>query len=124
MPDDNTKDLLGQAGIWLGGGGALAALGVLLRGVLTGSLGQEKEVRDSLATENKRLAVDLSAERDESSQLRQDIRQLSRMHLYMLNGRAEARAALNALEKLQGLPITAWPPDPPETLNTPAGGPP
>lgn len=124
MPDDNTKDLLGQAGVWLGGGGILAGLGVLLRGLITGSLGQEKELRGDLAAEVKRLAVDLSAARDEIDELRQDIRRLSRMYLHVLTTRAEARASLNALERVQGLPLTVFAADPPETLNSPAGGPP
>ncbi|AZI45352.1 hypothetical protein EHF33_20800 (plasmid) [Deinococcus psychrotolerans] len=61
MPDESTKDLLGQAGVWLGGGGILAGLGVLLRGLITGSLGQEKEVRDSLATRNESLQKERDA---------------------------------------------------------------
>jgi len=95
----------------------------LLKSWISGIGPQEKELRGDLATEVKRLGVDLSAARDEIDELRQDIRRLSRMYLHVLTTRAEARAALNALERLQGLPLTPFTPDPPETLNAP-GGPP
>ena len=49
MPDEVSKNAFDQAGVWLGGGGVAALLGVLLRGFLTGALGQEKDVREGLA---------------------------------------------------------------------------
>ncbi|AWT34596.1 hypothetical protein DM785_02765 [Deinococcus actinosclerus] len=57
MADEPTKDALGTAMTWLGGGGALAAIGVLIKGFVTGTAGQEKEIRDALAEENARLRV-------------------------------------------------------------------
>lgn len=49
MPDEPSKNAFEQAGIWLGSGGIVATLGVLLRGFFTGALGQDKEVREGLA---------------------------------------------------------------------------
>ena len=55
MADDQTRDALSTAATWLGGTGVLAAVGVFLKGVLTGATGQEAEVRKALQEENKRL---------------------------------------------------------------------
>ena len=116
MPDEPTKDVLGNAVTWLGGTGVLAGLGVLLRGLLSGAVAQEKEMREDLRVEVKRLRDDLSSAQDEIDELREDVKRLSRMYLHVLSGRAEARVALNALEKAQGMTPTDWPPDPPESL--------
>lgn len=101
---------------WLGGTGALAGLGVLLRGLLSGAVAQEKEMREDLRLEVKRLRDDLNTTQDEIDDLREDVKRLSRMYLHVLSGRAEARVALNALEKAHGMTPTDWPPDPPESL--------
>ena len=55
MADEQTKDALSTAATWLGGTGVLAAVGVFLKGLLTGVTGQEKEIREALQEENKRL---------------------------------------------------------------------
>ena len=95
MADDSTKDALGTAATWLGGTGALAAFGVFLKGVLTGSTGQEAEVRKALQEENKRLGA-----RAQSALEWQDL---------CLKARREA-------EKL-GYDASRWPPDPGEGDN-------
>lgn len=92
MADDSTKDALGTAATWLGGTGALAALGVFVRGVLSGASGQEGEVRKALQEENKRLGA-----RAKAALEWQDL---------CLKARREA-------EKL-GYDPEKWPPDPGE----------
>ncbi|MBZ9753567.1 hypothetical protein K7W42_22300, partial [Deinococcus sp. HMF7604] len=87
----------------LGGGGLLAALGVFLKGLLSGATGQEKDTRDGLAQRNKLLEdqVDqveaLAARRTEHR---------DRWRYLALQARLEA-------EKL-GYDRTLWPPDPVE----------
>lgn len=90
MPDESTKSAFQEAGVWLGGGGALAALGVLLRGIFTGAVGQEKEVRDTLAQENKRL------------------RKLANLSLDWKSRCLDARQEAERL----GYDRAKWPPDP------------
>jgi len=106
MPDDNAKDLLGQAGIWLGGGGVLAALGVLLRGVLTGSLGQEKEVRDSLAARNEILQKERDAA-EAAERKMTGYRDTWRYHAQL------ARLDAEELARKAGVTLPPWP-NPPE----------
>lgn len=55
MADEPTQNALSTAVQALVGTGALAAIGVFLKGLLTGSTGQEKEIREALQEENKRL---------------------------------------------------------------------
>lgn len=56
MPvDDTTKEAATSAATLLTGGGLLAALGVFLKGLLSGATGQEKDTRDGLAQRNKVL---------------------------------------------------------------------
>lgn len=108
-----------QAGLVAGGGGLavviLQLLGGLAKGWITGSTGQEKEVREELRAEVKRVSEALEKARAEIDELREDMKRLTSLYLHMLTGRAEARAALNALERAQGLTLTDWPPDPQNT---------
>lgn len=90
MPDESSKNAFEQGAVWLGGGGALAALGVLLRGLFTGATGQESEVRKTLQDENKRLW---------------------RVAKNALAWEALARQARSEAEKL-GYDASKWPPDP------------
>lgn len=99
------------------GGAALTVmlgkvLGGVLQGWLSGTTGQEKELRGDLIEEIKTLRTELRTTREEVSELRQDVQRLTEKYLYVLTTRAEARAALNVLERAQGLPATAWPADP------------
>ena len=55
MPDDLAKEVLGTAATWLGGTGAVAALGVFLKGLLSGTLEQERDLREAQAEEIRRL---------------------------------------------------------------------
>lgn len=105
-----------NAGLMGVGGGAVLIitqlLGGLAKGWLTGTAGQEKELRSDLVEEVKRLRDDLKTARAEIDELREDMKRLTSLYLHVLTGRAEARAALNAVERGQGLPVTVWPPDP------------
>lgn len=107
--------LLFMAGQFFGG---------LLQPWVNGTGKQEKAMRTDLAAECERLSKSLDGCRDEIDQLRQDVRQMNRMYLHQYTTREKARGMVNALEKLAGMPETVWPPDPPETLNAPRGGPP
>jgi len=120
MADENAKDVLGTAATWLGSGGALVGVGVFLRGFFNGTAGQEKEVREDLRIEVKRLSDSLSETRDEVDALRLQIRHLSEFNLHVIVSRAEARAELAASQRRHGEPLTVWPPDPvPPTGGTP-----
>lgn len=55
MSEQQTKEALSTAAQWLGGTGALAAIGVFVRGLLNGSTGQEKELRNDLAARIEKL---------------------------------------------------------------------
>lgn len=101
--------------VGVGGGAVLIItqlLGGLAKGWLTGSTGQEREVREELRAEVKRVSEALEKARAEIDELREDMKRLTSLYLHVLTGRAEARAALNALERGQGLPVTVWPTDP------------
>jgi hypothetical protein len=119
MADDTTKDVLGTTVAWLGGGGVLAGLGVFLRGYLNGASGQEKEVREDLRLEVKRLSESLSETRDEVDALRVQVRTLSEFNLHVIVSRAEARAELAALQRRHSEPLTVWPADPAPPGSTP-----
>lgn len=106
MPDDTTKDLLGQAGVWLGGGGILAGIGVLLCGLITGSLGQEKEVRDSLAARNESL----QKERDAAEAAERKMTGYRDAWRYQAQ---QARLRAEDLAGKAGMTLPPWP-DPPE----------
>ncbi|GAA5503033.1 hypothetical protein Dxin01_02782 [Deinococcus xinjiangensis] len=92
MADDQTKDALGTAVTWLGGTGVLAAFGVFMRGVLTGTTGQEAEVRKALQEENKRLRARAR---------------------YAMDWEDHCRDARREAERL-GFDAAKWPPDPKE----------
>lgn len=112
MPAEEGKDLLSQA-LTLGGGGiALTALGAFIRGLFNGTSGQEKELRTEYREELNRLRTVQEAQQTEIDELRNDVRRLTEMNLYLLTTRAEARAELSTLQRQQGLTVTTWPPDP------------
>ena len=115
MADEPAKSALEQAGIWLGGGGALAGLGVLLRGLLSGAVTQEREMREDLRTEVARLREVQEAQQAEIRELRSEVRQLSEINIHLLTTRADARADLNARQRAHSLPVTVWSSDPPHT---------
>lgn len=108
----------------VGGGAALVMIGKvvagLLQGWLNGTDAQEKELRGGMSEEIKTLRAELRSTREECRQeieeLRGDVRRLTRMYLHVLTTRAEARAGLNALEKVHSLPVTTWPDDPSEHM--------
>lgn len=104
-------------------GAALAVMigqvfGGLLKGWVSGTTEQEKDLRGGMAEEIKNLRAELRTTREEMSELRADVQVLTEKYLHVFTSRAEARAQLNALERIQGLPVTAWPADP----TPPAGG--
>ena len=105
MADDTTKDVLGQAGIWLGGGGALAGLGVLIRGLLNGSLAQEKEIRADLAARNEVL----QKERDAAEALERRTRRYRDTWRYHAH---QSRLVAEGLAARAGETLPPWPPDP------------
>ncbi|WP_407570743.1 hypothetical protein [Deinococcus altitudinis] len=106
-----------------GGGGVVLLvtqiLGGLAKGWVSGTAGQEKEIREDMRIELQRLSADLSKARDEIDEMRQDFRRLTEQYLRVFSGRENARATLNAFETARGLPLTAWPPDPPAPGGTP-----
>ena len=57
MADEPIKDAASAALGALGATGAAAAIGVFLKGLFTGSTGQEAEVRKALQEENRRLRL-------------------------------------------------------------------
>ncbi|MBZ9753554.1 hypothetical protein K7W42_22235, partial [Deinococcus sp. HMF7604] len=87
----------------LGGGGLLAALGVFLKGLLSGATGQEKDTRDGLAQRNKVL---------EDQQDRNETRMAKQAELIDAWRYRTLQARIEA-EKL-GYDRTLWPPDPTE----------
>ncbi len=112
MADDTTREALTWA---VGGAGGLSVVGllsVLIRGLLTGTIVQEKEVRDDLRVEVNRLREDQTSLKAEVDALRASILALTTHKLYLLSSRAEARALVNALERDLGRVPTIWPPDP------------
>lgn len=119
MADPGALGDIGTLAAGAAGGGGLMllaskVLGGLLQGWISGAGGQEKELRADLREEVKRLAGDLREARDEIDQVRNDLSRLHGLYLHVLTGRAEARAALNAHERLSGVPVTVWAPDPKE----------
>lgn len=101
MADDQTKEALGTAAAWLGGTGALAGLGVFLRGFWSGATGQEKEVREALAARVERLEAKV-----EALEQRLEARTKGRDHWRQL-----CREARWEAEKL-GFDKATWPPEP------------
>lgn len=55
MAGDSTREAVTTAVSAVAGTGVLAALGVFLKGLLSGATGQEAEVRKALQEENERL---------------------------------------------------------------------
>ncbi|GGR11313.1 hypothetical protein [Deinococcus ruber] len=124
MADPGSLDsIIKVAGGGVGGAAlaymAMQVFGGFLKGWVSGAPGQEKELRSDMAQEIKELRQELRDTRDEVDELREDIKRLTRMYLHVLITRTEARAALNALEKINNLPPTVFADDPPELLNPP-----
>lgn len=120
MADPGSSGDIGKIAVGAAGGGGLAllfarVLGGLLMGWISGTTGQEKELREDLRAEVQRLAADLGKARDEIDEVRAEMKRLHTLYLHVLTGRAEARAALNALERQHGQTVTLWPDDPKET---------
>lgn len=114
---------LSEIAKFAGGGVTGAAIAVmigqifggLLKGWMSGTTEQEKDLRGGMSEEIKTLRAELRTTREEMNELRADMAMLHERYLHVFTSRAEARAQLNALERIQGLPVTPWPPDPPIT---------
>ncbi|MGY2892465.1 hypothetical protein [Deinococcus sp. UYEF24] len=120
-------DIAKTAGVGVGGLGVgvilTQLLGGLLKGWISGTAGQERELRNDLAEERSKLQAALTAAHAETDEARADVRRIHAMYLVTLTGRAEARGALKACERAAGLPETQWPDDPVIPLNSPGGTP-
>ena len=117
MADPSVLGDVGKIAVSAAGGGGLVLLvtqllGGLAKGWLSGTAGQEKEIRDDMRIELARLRVDLTTARDEIDELRDGFKRLNSQYLHAFSGRERARATLNAVEAAQGLPVTLWPDDP------------
>ncbi len=95
----------------VGGTAGLTAVGVLLRGFLSGTIATEKEVRDDLRVEVNRLREDQIKLKAEVDTLRVFVSQLTTTNLHLINSRAEARALANTLERELSRAVTVWPAD-------------
>jgi len=120
-------DIAKTAGIGVSGLGVgvvlTRLLGGLLEGWLSGTAGQERELRNDLAEERGKLQASLTAAHKETDEVRGDVRRIHAMYLHVLTGRAEARGLLKAAERAAGTPETVWPDDPVVPLNSPGGTP-
>jgi chromosome segregation ATPase len=114
MANEPIKDAVGTASIWLGGGGVLMSLGVLLRGLLSGASGQEKELREGLSEEVASLREELRALRTDLAQMRSELNQVRSRNSRLYSERETARQRLAALEQRHGEVSTVWPADPEE----------
>lgn len=112
MAEGNAQGVVNLVVTLLGGTTGLAALGVLFRGYMSGTITQEKEMREDLRTEVRRLREDRDKDRRDIETLRQDVNRLTTLNLHMITTRAEARALVNALERDLGRPESTWPSDP------------
>ncbi|PYE51059.1 hypothetical protein [Deinococcus yavapaiensis] len=116
MPTSDPQGTSAVLNVFLaaGGGTILTLAGAFLTGLLRGTVPQEKELRDGMATEVKELRVEVRTLRSEVSQMSGRIEQLIRLGARLYRQREEARLRVNLLEQKYGEPITAWPPDPEE----------
>lgn len=112
MADDTTKNAAEIAIAALGGLTGISALAVFVRGLFTGTAGQDKETRDGLTAENARLRTEQTKLQGEVDVLRASIEQLTTSRLNLISSRAEARAVLREAERELTRPVTVWPPDP------------
>ncbi|MFK7601904.1 hypothetical protein ACI3L1_06795 [Deinococcus sp. SM5_A1] len=112
MADDTTREALTWAVGGAGGLSVVGLLGVLIRGLLTGTIVQEKEVRDDLRTEVNRLREDQVRQQGEIDGLRTAMRLLTGVNLHLMTSRADARAALREAERELHRTPTEWPVDP------------
>lgn len=99
MADEASKGALTEAVKWFTGTGLGALAGVFLKGLLTGTTGQESEVRKALQEETERL-------NKENERLRDRAR-------YALEWQDLAKRARWEAEKL-GYDPAKWPDDPKE----------
>ncbi|CAM3837427.1 hypothetical protein [Deinococcus frigens] len=109
MAEQNTVELVLKM---VGGTVGLGAIGVFVRGLFSGTIISEKEMRDDLRTEVGRLRLIQERQQTEIDELRRGVRQLTNINLHLISSRAEARALVNALERELGRVPTIWPPDP------------
>jgi len=128
MADGPTlTEIAKTAGLGVGGLAGLVALvqllGGLLRGWMSGTGGQERELRNDLAEERAKLQIALTAAHDEIDEARSDMRRIHQLYLHVLTTRGEARGLLKAAERAAGTPETVWPDDPVVPLNPPGGTP-
>ncbi|AIZ44886.1 hypothetical protein QR90_06850 [Deinococcus radiopugnans] len=112
MAEGSTQGVVNLVITLLGGTTGLAALGVLFRGYMSGTITQEKEMREDLRTEVGRLRDVQDQQATEIRALRRDVQQLTTVNLHLITSRADARALVNALERDLGRASTVWPPDP------------
>ncbi len=112
MADDTTNSALGYAVAAVGGLGGLSLLGVFVKGLLSGTIVTEKEVRDDLRTEVNRLREDQVRQQGEIDGLRTAMRLLTGVNLHLMTSRADARAALREAERELHRTPTEWPVDP------------
>lgn len=112
MADSSTQGVVDLVIKLVGGTAGVTAVGVLLRGFLSGTIATEKEVRDDLRVEVNRLRDDQIKLKAEVDTLRLSIALLTTTNLHLLSSRAEARALANTLERELNRVPTVWPPDP------------
>lgn len=136
-PDPNGLSTVLDAVKLVGGAIAGGALTAFAKNFLTTDGRDAREFRAEYREEIKRLREERAQQREEFDELGDDLRalrtaledaevkhaseirdlrqQIERLTLrsnHYLIGRTEARALLNASERLRGIPQTPWPPDP------------
>ncbi|MDV6376021.1 hypothetical protein [Deinococcus arenicola] len=109
MAEQNAVDLVVKL---LGGTVGVGAIAVFVRGLFSGTIISEKEMRDDLRTEVGRLRTVQEQQGQEIDELRLSIRTLTTTNLHLISTRAEARALVNTLERELRRTPTVWPPDP------------
>jgi len=111
MAETSGAEIISKGLGYLVAGGGLAALGAFVNGLLKGTQGQEKELREGMAEEIQTLRDELRTLRAELSDLRDEIGALHGRNSKLFADRETARYALQRLERKHGEPETVWPAD-------------
>lgn len=110
MADPAGMDTVLKALGYTGGGTLLVLLGAFVRGLLTGTTVQERELRDGLAERVNKLEARID-------KLEQQLRTMTDRYHDMRYQRDQARVRVNLLEARHNEPLTTWPDDPPDPAN-------
>lgn len=111
MADPAATDAVVKALGYAGGGTTLVLLGAFVRGILSGNVQQEKDLRDGLAERVSKLELkveQLETKLDTTTRERDQMRyQRDRARIE----RDSARSRISGYEVRLAEPVTVWPPD-------------